>query len=70
MALALAIAFSLSHRNRAVRTVGTRLVALGRAMTISSIPLADFDGTFAGAATATAGLERFKPLMLKRLERG
>jgi cytochrome b561 len=62
--LALAIAFSLSHGNRAVRAVGTLLVALSLVMIIASILLADFDGTFARVAPASAGLERCKPLML------
>ena len=62
--LALAIAFSLSHANRGVRAMGTLLVALSLTMIVTSIVLANFDGTFTRFAVETAGLEHFKPLML------
>ncbi len=62
--LALAIAFSLSHANRAVRALGTLLVALSLIMIVTSIILADFDGTFAKVATAPSYLQRLKPLLL------
>jgi cytochrome b561 len=44
--LAILLAGTLNHRNRFVRAAGTLLVAVGLAFIVSSIYLADTDGTF------------------------
>ena len=50
--LAVVLAVALNHANRFVRAGGTLLAAIGLIFIIASIILADFDGTFAAAATA------------------
>lgn len=62
--LAVFLAVTLNHANRWLRAAGTVVVALGLAMIVLSILLADFDGTFAALPHATAPLDRIRPLVL------
>jgi cytochrome b561 len=56
--LAIFLAVTLNHGNRFMRGLGTLVAALSLVMMVSSIILADFDGTFAQAGG------RLKPLIL------
>ena len=62
--LAVVLAVTLNHADRWLRAAGTLIAALGLAMIVLSILLADFDGTFAVRTDATAPLDRIKPFVL------
>ncbi|WP_375464035.1 cytochrome b [uncultured Methylobacterium sp.] len=64
LSLAVVLAVTLNHANRWLRAAGTAVVALGLAMIVLSILLADFDGTFAARTDAAAPLDRIKPFVL------
>jgi cytochrome b561 len=59
--LAAFLAVTLNQRNRFVRALGTLVAALSLVMMVSSIILADFDGTF---AHMLGPIGRLKPLIL------
>jgi len=64
LVLAVIIATTLTSGNRQVRSLGTVIVAAGLAMIAVSIVLANLDGTFAGHAARSTGLEAWTPIML------
>jgi cytochrome b561 len=64
LVLAVFLAVALNQRSRIVRVVGTAVAALGLVMMVSSIILADFDGTFAHMPPQRDRLDALKPLIL------
>ncbi len=64
LVLAIILAVTLNHRNRAVRAIGTLIAALSLTMMVASIVLADFDGTFAAIPMTASLFERAKPIVL------
>jgi len=64
LVLAVIVAATLTSANRLLRSAGTLLVATGLVMIAVSILLANFDGTFAGHAAQTTGLEAWTPTTL------
>lgn len=64
LVLALIVAATLTSANRLLRSAGTLLVAAGLVMIAVSILLANLDGTFAGHAAQTTGLEAWTPAIL------
>lgn len=64
LVLAIILAVTLNHRDRAVRAIGTLIAALGLTMMVASIVLADFDGTFAAVPRTALLFERAKPIVL------
>ncbi len=64
LVLAIILAVTLNHRNRAVRAIGTLIAVLGLTMMVASIVLTDFDGTFAAVPMTASLFERAKPIVL------
>jgi len=62
--LAIAMAFSLNHRNRFVRASGTLLAAACLLMIVLSIALAHLDGSFAALRSKDGGADILRPLIL------
>jgi hypothetical protein len=62
--LALVLAVTLNVGNRFVRALGTAVAALGLVMMVSSVILADFDGTFVPIMARADLVGRFGPLVL------
>jgi len=58
------LAVTLNQRNRFVRALGTAVAALSLLMMVSSIILADFDGTFTHMPPQADLIGRCKPLIL------
>jgi hypothetical protein len=65
LVLAVFLAVTLNQSNRFVRALGTVVACLSLMMMVSSIILADFDGTFAHMPSQGDLVGRFKPLILK-----
>ncbi|MBW4035989.1 MAG: hypothetical protein HIU90_11000 [Proteobacteria bacterium] len=64
LVLVLVLAVTLNVGNRFVRALGTAVAALGLVMMVSSIILADFDGTFVPIMARADLVGRFGPLVL------
>jgi cytochrome b561 len=62
--LAVFLAVTLNLRNRFLRALGTAVAALSLVMMVSSIILADFDGTFAHMPAQADLVGRFQALIL------
>jgi cytochrome b561 len=62
--LAVFLAVTLNGANRFLRALGTLVACLSLVMMVSSIILADFDGTFAELPGQGDLIDRFKPLIL------
>lgn len=64
LALAIVLAFTLNARARWLRIAGTVVAALGLAMMVLSIILADLDGTFAALPSSAPAIHRITPTIL------
>lgn len=64
LALAICLAVTLNHNSHLIRSLGTAIAALSLGMMVSSIILADFDGTFAHRPPPSDLIGRFTPLIL------
>lgn len=64
LALAIVLAFTLNVRARWLRIAGTVVAALGLAMMVLSIILADLDGTFAALLSSAPTIHRITPTIL------
>lgn len=64
LVLAVFLAVTLNSGNRFVRALGTGVASLSLLMMVSSIILADFDGTFAHVPAQADLIGRLKPLIL------
>jgi cytochrome b561 len=64
LVLAVVLTVTLNAENRWFRVAGTTLVALGLAMMVLSIVLANLDGTFAAIPATAPLIDRLKPLIL------
>ncbi|SIR58544.1 MULTISPECIES: hypothetical protein [Acidiphilium] len=64
LVLVLVLAVTLNVGNRFVRALGTAVAALGLVMMVSSVILADFDGTFVPIMARADLVGRFGPLVL------
>jgi cytochrome b561 len=64
LVLAIVLAFALNHSNGLIRAAGTLIAALGLAMIVVSIILADFDGTFSALPPRSDRLDTLNPLIL------
>lgn len=64
LVLAAALAVLLNEANRWMRLAGTLLAALALAMIVTSIVLANLDGTFAAIPADAPPLDRWKPFVL------
>lgn len=62
--LAVFLAITLNHRSRFIRSLATVIAALSLVLMVSSIFLADFDGTFAHQLTTPHAADGLKPLIL------
>ncbi|OYY90534.1 MAG: hypothetical protein B7Y45_07970 [Sphingomonas sp. 28-66-16] len=64
LALAIILAFTFNARARWLRVAGSVIAALGLAMMVLSIILADLDGTFAAVPSSASALHRITPAVL------
>jgi len=64
LALAIVLAFTLNARARWLRIAGSVITALGLAMMVLSIILADLDGTFAAIPSSAPAIHQITPAVL------